>query len=171
MPRGGARKNAGRPKGLGKHGERTKPIRIPESMIEEVMEWVQHKGFKLPIYSSKVQAGFPSPGDDHMEAKLDLNDHLVKHPAATFFVRVAGDSMINAGIHSGDILIVDRSLSPDNHKIVIAAIDGELTVKRLEKRRTATFLMPENPDYTPIPITEESNVTIWGVVTNVIHPV
>jgi DNA polymerase V len=171
MARGGARKGAGRPKGQGKFGEKTKPIRIPESMVDEVLEYVNTKGYKLPLYASKVQAGFPSPADDFMEGKLDLNKHLVKHPTATFFVRVSGDSMIDAGIHPDDILVVDRSLEPKHGKIVIAALDGELTVKRLHKTSSKTYLMPENKRYSPIEVTEESEMSTWGVVTNVIHSV
>lgn len=171
MTRGGARKGAGRPKGKGKFGEVTKPIRIPESMIDDVVEFVETKGFQIPLYSSRVQAGFPSPADDFLEQRLDLNKHLVKHPTATFFVRVSGDSMINAGIHENDILVVDRSLEAKHGKIVIAAVDGDLTVKRLHKTSTQTYLMPENPKFSPIAISEDNEVVIWGVVTNVIHEV
>lgn len=124
-----------------------------------------------PICISSVEAGFPSPAEDYMEGSLDLNRHLVKHPAATFFVRVSGDSMINAGIHPGDILIVDRSLEATDKKIVIAVIDGELTVKRLRYRKGLIFLEPENENYHPITITGEKSLEIWGVVTNVIHKV
>ena len=106
-----------------------------------------------------------------MEGSLDLNRHLIKHPAATFFVRVSGDSMINAGIHPGDILIVDRSLEATDKKIVIAVIDGELTVKRLRYRNALISLEPDNEDYQPISITQEKSLEIWGVVTNVIHKV
>ena len=168
MPRGGARKGAGRPKGQGKFGEKTTPLRIPQSMVDEVLEYVNTKGYK-PLYASKVQAGFPSPADDFMEGKLDLNQHLVKHPTATFFVRVSGDSMIEAGIHPDDILVVDRSLEPRHGKIVIAALDGELTVKRLHKTSNKTYLMPENKSYNPIEINENNEMSIWGVVTSVIH--
>jgi DNA polymerase V len=99
----------------------------------------------------------------------DLNKQLVKHPTATFFVRVTGDSMIDAGIHSGDTLIVDRSLEPKNGSIVIAVLNGELTVKRLSKESNKLYLMPENQNYDPIEILEETQFEIWGVVTNVIH--
>lgn len=169
MPRGGARKGAGRPKGQGKYNEPTKPIRIPESMVGKILEYVQTSGYKLPIFSSSVQAGFPSPADDYIEGKLDLNEHLIKHPTATFFVRAAGESMTKVGIHHGDILIVDRSLEAKHGKIVIAAIDGELTVKRLNKSSKGTYLMPENDKYKPIEITDINDVVIWGVVTNVLH--
>ena len=123
----------------------------------------------LPLYAARVAAGFPSPADDYIEGKLDLNQHLVKHPAATFFVRVEGDSMIGAGIHSGDILVVDRSLRPRHGKIVIAVLDGELTVKRLEQRNGILRLLPENNSYPIVEITDAMDFTIWGVVTNAIH--
>lgn len=171
MTRGGARAGAGRPKGQGKFKEPTKPIRIPESMVEDVMGYIQSKGYKLPLYSSKVQAGFPSPADDFIEQKLDLNNYLIKHPTATFFVRATGLSMINAGIFPDDILIVDRSLDPSNGKIVIAAVDGQLTVKRLRKTDKGNFLDPENDKFKPIKIEEGNDVVIWGVVTNVLHKV
>jgi DNA polymerase V len=124
---------------------------------------------RLPLYAARVAAGFPSPADDYIEGKLDLNEHLVKHPAATFFVRVEGDSMIGAGIHSGDILVVDRSLKPRHGKIVIAVLDGELTVKRLEQRKGVLRLLPENNSYPIVEITDAMDFLIWGVVTNVIH--
>lgn len=171
MPRGGARPGAGRPKGKGKFGEATKPLRVPESLVDEVLGYVESKGYKLPLYACKVQAGFPSPADDYMEGKLDLNKHLIKHPTATFFVRATGESMLGAGIHPGDILVVDRSLEAKNGKIVIAALDGELTVKRLNKSNKGTYLMPENENFNPIEITHQNDVVIWGVVTNVLHAV
>ncbi len=126
---------------------------------------------ELPLYSCKISAGFPSPADDHLEKKLDLNSHLIKHPAATFFVRVNGDSMINAGINDNDILIVDRSLKPSHGKIVIAVVDGQMTVKRLHKRSGKLILMPENNHFKPIEITESMTVEIWGVVVTSIHSV
>jgi len=171
MPRGGARLGAGRPKGQGKYREPTKPIRIPESLLGGVMEFISTEGYNLPLYSCAVQAGFPSPADDHIEGKLDLNKYLIKHPTATFFVRAAGDSMVNAGIHSGDILVVDRSVEAKHGKIVIAAVDGQLTVKRLHKSKKDTYLMPENDDFEPIKFEENNEVVIWGVVTNVLHQV
>ena len=119
------------------------------------------------LYNSKVAAGFPSPADDYSEGKLDLNTLLINNPAATFFVKASGDSMINAGIYSGDMLIVDRSLEAKHGKVVIAYVDSQFTVKRLHKSSEGNFLMPENEAYTPIKITEDT--VIWGVVTNVIH--
>lgn len=126
---------------------------------------------KIPLFSSKIKAGFPSPADDFIEKKLDLNNFLVKHPLATFFVRVDGNSMINAGIHSGDILIVDRSLEPQNKNIIIAVLDGEMTVKRITIRNKKMYLCPENSSFKNIEIKEDMNFEIWGIVTNVIHQV
>ena len=126
---------------------------------------------KLPLFLESVSAGFPSPADDYLEGKLDLNEHLVRNPAATFFVRVTGDSMIEAGIYSGDILVVDRSLEPKDGSIVIAVINGELTVKRLSKSKNKIYLLPENTNYQPIEITSEMQFEVWGVVSTVIHSV
>jgi DNA polymerase V len=140
-------------------------------MVAQVLHYVQNGGHALPLYSSKVSAGFPSPADDYLEGKLDLNTHLVKHPSATFFVRVSGESMLGAGIHPDDILVVDRSLEATSGRIVIVALAGELTVKRLHISPTGIQLLPENPAYAPIVIKEDDELHIWGVVTNVIHPV
>ena len=125
--------------------------------------------YALPIFLGRLPAGFPSPADDYLEGKLDLNRHLIKHPAATFFVRVTGDSMIGAGIHSGDLLVVDRSLEPVDKNVVVAVLDGELTVKRLFKQNGILRLLPENRNYQPIEITPQQTIEIWGVVTSVIH--
>jgi DNA polymerase V len=122
-----------------------------------------------PLFLSGVSAGFPSPADDYLDRKLDLNEHLVKNPAATFFVRVAGDSMTGVGINDNDILVVDRSLEPVNNNIVIAVVNGELTVKRLVKNRNSCCLVAENPDYPPLDIGDEMELEIWGVVTFAIH--
>ncbi|MCD6034644.1 MAG: umuD [Rickettsiales bacterium] len=121
----------------------------------------------LPLYTSTVSAGFPSPADDHMELSLDINRHLVKNPPATFLMRVSGDSMNGAGLIENDILVVDRSVTPTNGKIVIAAVAGELTVKRFTLRDEAMWLVPENHNYPAIPFTEETE--IWGVVTGLIR--
>ncbi len=126
---------------------------------------------KLPLFMAKVSAGFPSPAEDYIEKKLDLNEYLIKHPAATFFVKVDGSSMVNAGINHGDILIVDRAVEPSDRKIVIAVINGEMTVKRIGKREGRLYLMPENEDFDPLEITEDSEFQVWGVVTSVIHQV
>jgi DNA polymerase V len=169
MSRGGSRAGAGRAKGTGKFGEPTKAIRVPASQVEHIYELIENKFHKFPLYESAVSAGFPSPAEHEIEQELDLNELLVKHPAATFFVRVSGTSMINAGIHDGDILVVDRSLTAVHGKVVIAAVNGELTVKRFWRDGDRLFLRPENKDYRPIEITEGTGFQIWGVVTTVLH--
>lgn len=137
--------------------------------VKEILESDFNKKYKLPLFITPVQAGFPSPADDFIENKLDLNEYLIKHPAATFFVRVEGTSMTGAGIQSSDILIVDKSLEPADKKIVIAVIDNEFTVKRFRKIKNKSYLVPENKEFQPIELSEEMNVEIWGVVTNIIH--
>lgn len=123
----------------------------------------------LPLVINPVPAGFPSPADDYVENKLDLNEHLIKHPAATFFMHAYGESMLQAGIKSGDILVVDRAVEPKNNHIVVAVINAEFTVKRLKKIEQNWYLCPENPEFKPIRITSEMQLAIWGVVTYVIH--
>ena len=169
MTQGGKRTGAGRPKGRNQWGETTQPLRIPISQIENVKRFLAKDNIFCPLYGSRVQAGFPSPADDYIEAQLDLNAYLIKHPAATFFVKADGDSMIGASIQSGDLLIVDRSITPCHGKIVIAAINGELTVKTLSQQQGKVQLLPANPEFPPIDITEDSDLVIWGVVTHVIN--
>jgi DNA polymerase V len=125
----------------------------------------------LPLFSGKVAAGFPSPADDYVEKSLDLNELLVKKPAATFFARAQGESMLGAGIHPNDILVVDRSLEPVPGKIVVCALNGELVVKRLKRLEDRWILASENPFYPDIRLHDELEMVIWGVVTNVIHAV
>lgn len=191
MTRGGKRQGAGRKAGSGQYGETTKVMRIPESRMEEVKMILQFPAIlkpepgsmkvsdvfqammgqrqALPLYASRISAGMPLPADELTEGRIDLNEHLMQNPESTFFVRVSGDSMIDVGIHPGDLLIVDRSLRPHSGKIIIAVVNGELTVKRLIKKENRLFLMPENPNYPAFEITEEMSFMIWGVVTNVIH--
>ncbi len=123
----------------------------------------------LPLFFVGVSAGFPSPADDYIEKQLDLNEHLIQHPFSTFFVRVEGDSMKDANISSGDILVIDRSLEASNGKIVVAIINGEFTVKRFLKTPSGIYLQPENPKYPSFLVPAESDFQIWGVVTYVIH--
>jgi DNA polymerase V len=125
----------------------------------------------LPLFSGKVAAGFPSPADDYVEKTLDLNELLIQNPAATFFARAQGESMLGAGIHPNDILVVDRSIEPVPGKIVICALNGELVVKRLKNLAGQWLLASENSYYPDIPLHDELEMVIWGVVTNVIHPV
>jgi len=122
-----------------------------------------------PIFETKVPAGFPSPAGDYEEDKLDLNKHLIRNPAATFFVRVTGHSMVKAGIHDGDLLVVDRSIEPRDKNVVIAVVNGELTVKRIRIRKNKLTLEAENENYQSQEINEEMEFEVWGVVTNVIH--
>ncbi|MBD2318649.1 translesion error-prone DNA polymerase V autoproteolytic subunit [Pseudanabaena sp. FACHB-1050] len=124
---------------------------------------------ELPLQNCSVPAGFPSPAEDYVEHKLDLNSYLVTHPAATFFVRASGNSMTGANIHDGDLLIVDRSIEATHNDIVIAVVLGEITVKRLHYLRGEIALVPENESYQTIFINEHSDLHIWGVVTNAIH--
>ncbi len=126
--------------------------------------------YKLPLFLAPVSAGFPSPAEDYIEGNLDLNKDLIKNPAATFFVKVSGNSMIDASIHNGDILVVDRSLEPADRKVVIAVFNGELTVKRIKATGGRVVLISENKDYSPLQVEEEMNFEVSGVVTNVIHP-
>jgi DNA polymerase V len=126
-------------------------------------------GALLPLYLSRVPAGFPSPADDYVDQQLDLNRYLIKNPLATFIVYAEGDSMIGEGIYSGDALIVDRSLTPRHGSIVIACVDGELTVKKLMFRDGTPSLEAANPNYPVIEIREDDGLTIWGVVTKNIH--
>lgn len=122
-----------------------------------------------PLLLSRVPAGFPSPAEDYLEGTLDLNQHLIKHKAATFFVRVQGDSMTGAGIQDGDLLIVDRALEAKHKSVVVAVVGGEFTVKRIRKQGGRVWLMPENADYPPLEVAEGAELEVWGVVTHVIH--
>lgn len=124
---------------------------------------------QLPIFVETVAAGFPSPAEDYIEKKLDLNDLVIRNPNATFFVRVSGDSMRDAGILSEDILVVDRSAEASNGKIIVAILNGEFTVKRLCISGSRISLRPENSNYPEITIPKESDFQVWGVVTYVIH--
>ena len=126
---------------------------------------------ELPFFSSRIPAGFPSPAQDHLEAQLSLDELLNIRAPHTYLVRASGDSMTGAGIHDGDLLVVDRSLEPRNGKVVVAVINDELTVKRLERSAGRIRLLPENPDFKPIEVPEGASFFIWGVVTNVIHAV
>lgn len=118
-----------------------------------------------PLLAFPVSAGFPSPAEDYLEGRIDLNEHLIKHPAATFFVRVSGDSMTGAGIQDGDVLIVDRAAECVNNCIVVARIHDEFTLKRFRKEGDRVFLVPENDHYQPIEIAEGSDFEVWGRVT------
>ena len=185
--RGGRRPGAGRPKGSGQYKEPTKAIRVPLSAVPEISTLLAKRREQaeppaaaplsaiprpkqpatvvpFPLYSSRVAAGAPSPADDHVDETLDLNHYMVEHPESTYMLKVEGESMIEAGIFANDILVVDRSLPPAHNKIVIASLDGQLTVKRLYHRDGVIKLMPENSALSPIEISDENELTIWGVV-------
>jgi DNA polymerase V len=126
---------------------------------------------QIPYITEGVSAGFPSPAADFMETCIDLNKELSENPLATFYIKVKGNSMIDAGINDKDVLVVDRSLEPQNNKIAICCIDGEFTVKRIQLEKDCLYLMPENQSYEPIKVTEENQLIIWGMVTYVIKKV
>lgn len=122
----------------------------------------------LPMVEGGISAGFPSPADDFLDISIDLNKELIKNPSSTFFGRVKGDSMINAGLSDGDLLVIDKSLEPINHKVAVCFIDGEFTVKRIKIEKEKIWLVAENDKYKPIEVTKENDFLIWGIVTNVI---
>ena len=123
----------------------------------------------LTFYKEAVECGFPSPARDFTEGTIDLNEELIPHPNATFMVRARGDSMVGSGIYPGDLLIVDRSIKPQNESIIIAVLDGELSVKILRLKNKQVSLSSSNKNYKDVPVSEEMDFTIWGVCTNVIH--
>ncbi len=132
---------------------------IPKEQIQSYLP--------LPLYSDSVAAGFPSPAEDHTDQALDLNEHLIAKPSATYFARASGDSMEGAKIYDGDLLVVDRSQRPEQGRIVIASVDGQLTCKILDINNRC--LRAANPDYEPIPLPDETDLAIEGVVMHVIH--
>ena len=193
MPSGGKREGAGRPR-----GEETKLMRIPVSAIPDIRDYLKHRKqapririaplesvrmqgdyarldaantVALPLVGSRVAAGFPSPADDYIEEYLDLNHLLINEKEATFIVRVKkeSESMIEAGIYPDDLLVVDRSLNPKDGDIVIAILDGDLTVKELRIRDSRVALVPRNRTMKPIPLREGQELLVWGVVTSCIH--
>lgn len=166
-----AGRRAGRPVGSGKYGEPTKAVRVPVSFVDRVDSLVERGGLVCKLYDYRIQAGFPSPADDAPSTSLDLASFLVPNPPATFFIRVSGESMRDAGIFPDDILIVDRSLEATNGDVVVAAVDGEFTVKRLYKSRGVVELRPENKRFSPIRLEGDAELVIWGVVKKVIHNV
>lgn len=180
---GGKRQGAGRKLGP----EPTRPVRIPVSRIEAVraylaqprartgdmLEWLgtpeRSTALGLPLFDGSVPAGFPSPAEDYAEGRLDLNDYLVEHEAATFYVRVKGHSMTGAGILDGDVIAVDRALEPRHGDIVVAVIDGEFTVKELYRDGGSLRLLPHHPDFAPIEVRAGQELSVWGVVKGVVR--
>jgi DNA polymerase V len=127
--------------------------------------------FSTHLVETGISAGFPSPADDFLDASIDLNKALIKNKDATFYGRVKGDSMIGAGIHDGDLLIIDKSIEPKNNKIAVCFIDGDFTVKRIQITKEIIWLIAENKNYPPIKVTKDNDFLIWGIVTNVIKTV
>lgn len=186
---GGTRQGAGR---KAAYGEPTKTVRVPQSLIPVVVGYLDEVkrtaqapsetgGLKpiasmraatsVPALGRRVRAGKPTSGDDYQEDAVDLGKHLVRDPSSTFVMKVAGWSMRDAGIADGDELVVDRGVAPEDGRIVVADVDGELTVKRLKRTTTGWLLQAANPDFADIPVGDKSELNIWGVVTRVIHAV
>lgn len=185
---GGKRSGAGRKPGGSKYGEPTVALRVPVSQTpviynfldnlkekkerlsrDNVLELIEfgeaERAIALPLYTTKVAAGFPSPADDHVEKRLNPSEYLVQNDSATFFVRVKGDSMIDAGIFEDDVLVIDRSRVPVIGDVVLAVLDGEFTVKTLGKSKTTARLIPANKNYPVIEVKESQSFEVWGVVT------
>ncbi len=170
--RGGARKGAGR-----HNGPPSVVIRLPVPIANIARRWAAQTvlpvkartRLAIPFFGSRVPCGFPSPADDYLDRALDFNELLIQNPAATFAVRVEGESMTGAGIYPGDIAIVDRSLTPANGSIVVALIEGEFTIKRYCRVDGGIVLLAENPLYPNIEISEETGLEIWGVIKNTIR--
>jgi len=186
IKRGGFRFGSGRKSGSGYFGEKTKVIRVPASRIIEIKKYIKSRyqtgntdTLMLPhlspekshlnLFDYKVPAGFPSPADDHIEKALDLNEYLVTKKETTFFVKIKGDSMIDASIHDGDIVIVDRSKQAKIGSIILASVDGEFTIKILAKHLSQPRLLPANEKFKPIVINEGMQFEIWGVITGAVR--
>ena len=143
-------------------------------MKQEKLKFLRPKDENLMgqwLIEEGISAGFPSPADDFKETRISLDRELVKNKEATFYARVSGDSMVGAGLDDGDLLVIDRSLNPENGKIAVCLVDGEFTVKRIKKEKNKLYLIPENKKYKPIEIKEENELIIWGVVEYVIKKV
>ena len=170
MASGGKRIGSGRPKGSNAYGESTSPLRIPQSRIDEVKAFLANEPtHSVPLFSCTVRAGVPTAADDYIDRYVNLNSHLIHNPKTTFLVIASGDSMINACIHDGDMFVVDKSIRAVANNIVVASVEGDLTVKRLLIQPNGIQLKAENDDYASIEIRESDDLTILGVVTHVIH--
>lgn len=148
-----------------------RPLKLHTSKIIDIYSALTESELELPYVDAGISAGFPSPALDFVDLTIDLNKHLIKHPSSTFYGRVKGDSLKNAGIDNGDLLVIDRSLEPLNGKIAVCYIDGEFTAKRIKQSKNELWLMPENEEYKPIKIEHENNFFVWGIVTHVIKNV
>jgi DNA polymerase V len=143
-------------------------MKLHSSHTIDIYSALSESEMALPYVDAGISAGFPSPALDFVDMTIDLNKHLIKHPSATFYGRVKGQSLKNAGITDGDLLVIDRSLHPVNGKIAVCYIDGEFTAKRISMSQGELWLLPENEDYQPIKIEKENNFVVWGIVTHVI---
>lgn len=146
-------------------------LKLHTSHFIDIFSAETDTALELPYVNEGISAGFPSPALDFIDLTIDLNRHLIKHPSATFYGRVKGESLKNAGINNGDLLIIDRSLEPANGKIAVCYIDGEFTAKRIQISKDEILLIPENENYQPIRVTKENDFLIWGIVTHVIKDV
>ena len=144
-------------------------MKQPELEISHVVAGTQSKGAQM--FETRIQAGFPSPAQGEYADSIDLNRELITNPAATFCARVIGDSMVDAGINEGDLLIIDRSVTPSDGCIAVCFVDGDFTVKRLNVRQDGIYLMPANASYPQLHVSEESNFQVWGVVTRIVKNV
>lgn len=186
---GGARQGAGR---KAAYGEPTKTVRVPHSLVPVVVGYLDavkrtaqapsetggvrpvasmRAAISVPALGRRVRAGKPTSGDDYQDDAVDLGRYLVRDPSSTFVMKAAGWSMRDAGIADGDVLVIDRGVIAEDGRIVVADIDGELTVKRLKRTASGWLLQAANPEYSDIPVSEKSGLNIWGVVTRVIHSV
>ena len=148
-----------------------KMLKIHKSNTLDIYSAEISQDLKLPLAETGIVAGFPSPADDFMDVSIDLNKELIKHPSATFYGRVRGDSMKDAGIEDGDLLVIDRSLEPQDGKIAVCFIDGEFTVKRIKMEKDSVWLIPANSKYNPIKVTADNDFIIWGIVTYIIKKI
>jgi DNA polymerase V len=169
------RKKAGRPFGTGKFGKKTRPIRVPEHLADSVLDYVDEGGFEVPLFTGKVPAGFPIHLEDNIDSLVEAGRIIISNPKSSFLVYASGQSMIGYGIDDGDLLVVDRSIEPTTGKIVIAAIDGEFTVKKLKisesKQGKKIELVPGNPAYKTLDITGHLHFYISGIVVKIIKEV
>ncbi|SFH41076.1 LexA family protein [Pontibacter chinhatensis] len=140
-----------------------------DSHLLEQLSFDYLEGIELPLFASYVSAGFPSPADDYLEGRIDLGKYLIQNPTSTFMMRVKGSSMVEANIHDGDILVIDKSLKASDGMPVVCFLDGEFTVKTFRKVGNKAYLMPANPAYKPIEVTEEMDIRVWGVVVWILH--
>ena len=143
-------------------------LKLHTSKILDIYSASSETELQIPLVSSGISAGFPSPAGDFIDLSIDLNKHLIKHPSSTFYGRVKGQSMKDAEINDGDLLIIDKSLDPIDGKIAVCFIDGEFTIKRIKLEKDACWLMPANEKYKPIKVTSDNELIIWGIVTHVI---